>query len=127
MNETTTQSNQLEDENEGDINKMALLVNIKDLVNDCIVEVELLEFKKDCSTRASIRNICAFTSVINNWGCSNYVHVTLPAHQAVKEQRSNQAKEIGLNNQTKNREKYIDPLLELMWIEMKYPEKNTNK
>lgn len=35
-------------------------------------------------------------------------------------------KKIGLSNQTKNREKYIDPLLDLTWIVMKYPENKTN-
>lgn len=33
---------------------------------------------------------------------------------------------IGLSNQSKNRKKYIDPLIDLAWIEMKYPENKTN-
>ncbi|MFA9193391.1 ATP-binding protein [Flavobacterium sp. FBOR7N2.3] len=34
---------------------------------------------------------------------------------------------LGLSNQTKNREKYLDPLLNLGWIEMTIPEKPTHQ
>lgn len=34
--------------------------------------------------------------------------------------------QIGLTNQSKNRLKYIDPLLNLTWIEMRYPNNKTN-
>ena len=34
---------------------------------------------------------------------------------------------IGLSNQTKNREKYLDPLVKLGWIEMTIPEKPTHQ
>ncbi len=33
---------------------------------------------------------------------------------------------IGLSNQTKNRKKYLDPLIEYGWVEMLYPEKATS-
>ena len=34
---------------------------------------------------------------------------------------------LGLTNQTKNREKYLDPLLNLGWVEMTIPDKPTHK
>ena len=33
---------------------------------------------------------------------------------------------VGLSNQTKNRKKYLDPLMEYGWVEMLYPEKATS-
>lgn len=35
-------------------------------------------------------------------------------------------KKMGLTNQSKNRSKYLDPLLELGWVEMEFPEKKTS-
>lgn len=34
---------------------------------------------------------------------------------------------LGLSNQTKNREKYLDPLVKLGWIEMTIPDKPTHQ
>ena len=34
---------------------------------------------------------------------------------------------IGLSNHSRNREKYLDPLVKLGWIEMTIPEKPTHK
>jgi len=35
-------------------------------------------------------------------------------------------KKVGLTNQYKNRKKYLDPLLDFGWIEMKYPDNTTH-
>ena len=33
---------------------------------------------------------------------------------------------IGLSNQTKNRSKYLDPLIKIGWIEKEFPDEKTN-
>lgn len=40
--------------------------------------------------------------------------------------RSELIESIGLTNQTKNKKKYLDPLLNIGWIEMEYPDKETH-
>ena len=40
--------------------------------------------------------------------------------------RSELFKKMGLSNQSKNREKYIDPLIELGWIRKEFPDTATN-
>ncbi len=40
--------------------------------------------------------------------------------------RSQLLETMGLSNQTANRAKYLDPLIELQWVEMEFPDKRTN-
>ena len=35
-------------------------------------------------------------------------------------------KELGISNHSTNREKYLDPLLDLAWVHMEYPETPTS-
>lgn len=48
-------------------------------------------------------------AVVNDW----IKHADLFAH-------------VRLSNQSNNREKFLDPLIELGWIHMEFPEKRTN-
>ena len=84
----------------------------------------------------SIEDIVAFCNQVGNQ-VSNQANeiITEQVHAKVKNilsvatswiSREDIFNKIDLSNQSKNRKKYIDPLIDLAWIEMKYPESKTN-
>jgi ATP-dependent DNA helicase RecG len=42
------------------------------------------------------------------------------------QKRSDLFKQLNLSNQTINREKYLDPLIDLGWVAMEFPDKKTS-
>ena len=83
-----------------------------------------------------IEDLVAFTNGASN-GASNGAESILEhsLHAKVKEilmaveawiGREELFKKVGLTNQSKNRKKYLDPLLDYGWIDMKYPDNTTH-
>lgn len=108
-------------------------VNIEAESNQAIAQDKTFAF-------SSLDDILMFANGVSN-GASNGVSngakdiITVQVHSRVRGilaatatwiSREEIFEKIGLSNQSKNRVKYIDPLLDLAWIEMKYPENKTN-
>lgn len=85
---------------------------------------------------SSIEDIIAFCDQVSDQAV-NQVNVILndQLHNRVKDvlevvtewiKRADLFKKMNLSNHSTNREKYLDPLINLRWIEMEYPDKRTS-